>query len=548
MASYRSLKEDDDGEGGKRQSRFYVSSSQSELRRVEQGPSQLGPSPSVGGSGRGRRPNFQVGSSSTGSEDGQMPGPSTGGARGGRPSFTLGGSDSRSQAGSSRPGPSGGAGRGRIPPSYTASALVQDPQGQGLPTSPGLAASRYKQLEGGRIVPQVRHGHFRREGPHLPKRHRLQIDGFIQPPIQESHDGNVAWVKGNMVQKNGKLKEVMCRILQLNNLRAFDSQRHQAEVMLLGHLKHKYILPFYGKIEFGAQNPCWALVFELCKCSLRREIETRSAPREDGSEPKGPPSERLIKIWMGQIAQALMYIHGINVAHCRICPDSILIRGDHTAVLTRFTSYVPYAGPGVVGIYNNANYLSPEMIQHAMDNHSAFDNKKSDVWAFGCTIAYLSIGTGQDFFDPTEDPTVMLAQLAETEERIGTLPHEDVQEVVRLILDPDETNRPSAEQLLGNRFFYTSSPSSPHHVYGPPAPTTGKIEAPKGTFNQLGNTDGKEIREMEAQGFFIKNLIGKGAYGSVYAGVKREPDGTETPLAMKVIARLAQRSRYRTVE
>lgn len=128
-----------------------------------------------------------------------------------------------------------------------------------------------------------------------------------------------------------------------------------------------------------------------------------------------------------------------------------------------------------------------------------------------------------------------------TDSYIDEVQNDGVKEVLGFIMNKDESQRPTAQQVAAHNFFATNRASSPHAVYGPPISPV----APVKTFRQLGNTNEVVIKEMEAQGYYIKSLIGQGGYGYVYSGAKRNPDGTDTPMALKVIGGLYKRKHYR---
>ena len=92
------------------------------------------------------------------------------------------------------------------------------------------------------------------------------------------------------------------------------------------------------------------------------------------------------QIWMGQMAQALKYVHDRGYAHAQINPDSMLVTGPQRCLLTRFDEAkdVTPKYNTTMELTNGQSYRSPEMADRARP----FDAKAADVWAFGYVIFF----------------------------------------------------------------------------------------------------------------------------------------------------------------
>ena len=254
---------------------------------------------------------------------------------------------------------------------------------------------------------------------------------------------------------------------------------------------------------------------------------------------------RSVKIWMGQIVQAIDYLHSKSYVHNRIEPNSIMLRGRERAVLSHFLCASSYRERGnFPPKFINLKYASAELVQYFIDDEHGYDAKANDVWGFGCTCAF-SI-TGRDLFS-SDDVTRLAKQQKSVNAIIQRLPVDDLhKEFLRTVLYLGDYNT-KIEDVVKSPWFnmipygHKSTPSKANYLS-----TIKYIRAR--TFAPLGHDVGAIYNKMAWKGYAISHVIGKGGYGAVYGGTKMDLDTNEmTPVAMKLLGGWNKKStrRYR---
>ena len=114
----------------------------------------------------------------------------------------------------------------------------------------------------------------------------------IGAKIYDSEHSGVTWHVGyRKTERSNKWQTVMVRVMKMSALQQGYHHLIKCEAKYLKQLRHKYILPC---VYVTMSTPLSSFYFEFCKRNLTDEVAL-----------KGPIGERQVRIWMGQIAQAI---------------------------------------------------------------------------------------------------------------------------------------------------------------------------------------------------------------------------------------------------
>eukprot|EP01017_Pseudomicrothorax_dubius_P027242 TRINITY_DN3111_c0_g1_i9.p1 TRINITY_DN3111_c0_g1~~TRINITY_DN3111_c0_g1_i9.p1 ORF type:complete len:367 (+),score=74.51 TRINITY_DN3111_c0_g1_i9:25-1125(+) len=166
----------------------------------------------------------------------------------------------------------------------------------------------------------------------------------------------------------------------------FDKQRVfaiQREVSILQKLNHKNIIKLYDYYE---DERVILLVLEYVKGeSLTQRIKNEDQPELEEND---------IKYFVGQLADALNYIHSMGIAHRDIKLDNILVDDNGYIKLIDFGFSVPIHQLNEAKQANNPTkiicgtpyYMAPELLDAERVSLSP------DIWALGVLTYYLIFG------------------------------------------------------------------------------------------------------------------------------------------------------------
>ena len=180
--------------------------------------------------------------------------------------------------------------------------------------------------------------------------------------------------------------------------------RVDTELAVIKRLKDRHIAKYFDMFKLKPENKVDVVVQEWLLQSLRDKITFHTQHPMTAADVKYPEFEllpsgvdlRTVRIWMGQLGQAIEYIHNKGYVHNRIDPDSVMVRSAHRVVLSHFLCVAPYRGRNVnkPAPFNNVKYMSPELVNvFVPDAPLNWDAKENDVWGFGCTCAFALSGS-----------------------------------------------------------------------------------------------------------------------------------------------------------
>ncbi|KAL8151392.1 hypothetical protein V2J09_021200 [Rumex salicifolius] len=209
-----------------------------------------------------------------------------------------------------------------------------------------------------------------------------------------------------------------------------DAERTKAlmEVQALAALGfHENVVAYYCS---WFENEKLYIQMELCDYSL--SISSNSLPME----------EEVLRVML-QIAKALQYVHEKGMAHLDVKPDNIYVKngvyklGDFGCA-TLLDRNLPIEE-------GDARYMPREILNEKYDNLD-----KVDIYSLGVSIYELIQGSS------------CLQFINLREGKIPLLPTHSMQlqNLLRAMVDPDPTRRPSAKELLANPIFSRFSANS----------------------------------------------------------------------------------------
>jgi CRP-like cAMP-binding protein len=226
----------------------------------------------------------------------------------------------------------------------------------------------------------------------------------------------------------------------------------QDEVQCLKRVKdlgsHPNIVDLKGIVSIEGMPQEMGLVFELLDGGELYEHLTRN----------GAYSEHRAAILVGQVADALAFLHQANLVHGDLKPENLVLAKDGSSVkLCDFGSCVgldPKDGMFTLQAHRPVGtvaYAAPELLTPATKTSRA--SGKVDVWSLG-VVLYVIL-SGSHPFDPDNEISTdeeLLPQIVKCEydfdSPVWSKISEDAKSLIRAMLDKDPAKRISAREIL----------------------------------------------------------------------------------------------------
>jgi probable inactive protein kinase-like protein SgK071 len=215
------------------------------------------------------------------------------------------------------------------------------------------------------------------------------------------------------------------------------------EAMALQQLQHPYICGYkeffvlWDKEE-SAMYVC--IVMEYYKMGdLDRVLKQRRSKREY-------IEEVILKKWLGQMLEALVFVHKKQTIHRDLKPSNIFMTEDLNVTIGDFgvATVLGDARTKARTTVGSMNWMAPEVLERPYD-------ERSDVWSLGCiTLEMATCGfmdaaqSSATLFQIKQSPQV----LEETLEQVGQKYTADLCQVIRTMLRRHFQERPTAISLL----------------------------------------------------------------------------------------------------
>lgn len=165
-----------------------------------------------------------------------------------------------------------------------------------------------------------------------------------------------------------------------------DETLSQAEVNVLKELRHQYLPRVYDYPRiYNAQKNCFDVYTVMDYIDGATLLECLRSGF--------PFTEELLKRYLRQMAEVLVYMHGQTspVYHCDIKPENIMIDRNGNAILIDFNTAVGGNQNNILGL--TPPYASPEQIDlaHGQGGGLALDGR-TDIYSLGATFYLLISG------------------------------------------------------------------------------------------------------------------------------------------------------------
>ncbi|XP_046542734.1 serine/threonine kinase-like domain-containing protein STKLD1 [Haliotis rubra] len=254
--------------------------------------------------------------------------------------------------------------------------------------------------------------------------------------IGKGGQGSVHLVDHNEDGIKSVLKKVECHD---------ESEANKAfkEAMALRQLQHPYVCgykEFFVMWDKEESSMFVCIVMDYySKGDLKKIIQQYQKNKQ-------PMEEEVLKRYLGEILEALIFVHRKGVIHRDLKPSNIFIQDNDSICLGDFgvATIMGDAKTCTRNTVGTTNYMAPEIQNNPYD-------ERSDVWALGCilfemttTAMFDGVMVATKLKEVKDDPGV----LEEIFEDVAKHFSGDLITAIRLMLKYNPSRRPTAEQLV----------------------------------------------------------------------------------------------------
>lgn len=240
---------------------------------------------------------------------------------------------------------------------------------------------------------------------------------------------------GQVFQCEYQLHSYAIKILSKEHLTPKIEQQIKNEVGIHFRLQHKNIIALHTFFQDEAHV---YLVMELANGgSLASYIK---------SQPSGRCTEYRTRILMGEILDALRYLHKNNIIHRDVTTTNILLDEDHNIKLCDFglaTLREDRSKPSST-MCGTPNFIAPEIVTR--QGH----NKKVDVFSLGCVL--YTMLAGKPPFD-TESTRETLQRVRDLQFDMPAGLSVEAENLIRRLIQKSPTRRPTLEDVARDPFL-----------------------------------------------------------------------------------------------
>ncbi|XP_046845438.1 serine/threonine kinase-like domain-containing protein STKLD1 [Xenia sp. Carnegie-2017] len=211
----------------------------------------------------------------------------------------------------------------------------------------------------------------------------------LKQRLGKGAQGSVYLVENKVDGKEYVLKKVECNDESEAN-KAFQ------EAMALQDLQHPFICgyrEFFVTWDKQESAMCVCIVMEYYKLGdLERVLKKRRSKQEF-------IEEMVVKKWLGQIVQALAFVHRHNVIHRDLKPSNIFVTEGLNIKIGDFgvSTIMDDARTRTRTTVGTMNWMAPEVLRERYD-------ERSDVWSLGCILLELATA---GFLDSAQASSVL---------------------------------------------------------------------------------------------------------------------------------------------
>lgn len=197
----------------------------------------------------------------------------------------------------------------------------------------------------------------------------LNINNFVIRELLGEGTSSVIYKSIYNTPPRSKSKIPKIVALKLTNDREIKLAKAENEVY--SKIKHKYILEYYGTFTHGCTI---YLVLEYIDGENMFEYLSKN----------GTFDENLLTKYMKMLLDVLVYLHKINIIHCDIKPENILLT--HNDIRLCDFGFAIQTENKQTNSKGTPLYVAPEIISQKL-----YDNKV-DMWAIGVLIFECLVG------------------------------------------------------------------------------------------------------------------------------------------------------------
>jgi serine/threonine protein kinase len=228
----------------------------------------------------------------------------------------------------------------------------------------------------------------------------------------------------NMKNQKQYAAKVVSREFLINE-GAFD--RFEQEIRLLQTFDHKNIV----KIEEIVYEP--KLIFVVMEYCSRGELFSFIVNN-------GSLEDAIVKRFLFQISEALVYLHERNIAHRDIKPENILLDAELNIKVADFgLCHTTNKNTMLSTPCGSPFYAPPEVVSGAK-----YDGKMSDMWSLGVVLFTMCTGS---LPWREENQTKLLNQIVNSDFNIPLSVPPHYREIIGKLMNPNPSERPTALEI-----------------------------------------------------------------------------------------------------
>ena len=245
-----------------------------------------------------------------------------------------------------------------------------------------------------------------------------------------------------LVEHKGDKKQYVLKKVECND--EGEANKAFKEAMALQELRHQFICGYKEFFVTWDREECAMFVcivmdyYEMG--DLAKVLKTKRSKQEN-------IDEMILKKWMGQMIEALVFVHNKEVIHRDLKPSNIFMTKNLSICIGDFgvATVMGDARTKTRTTVGSMNWMAPEVMERPYD-------ERSDVWSLGCiilelaTCAFLdSIQISRILFEIKQNPQCLEDILADLPKQGYSL---ELSQLIRTMLRRNFQQRPTAVELV----------------------------------------------------------------------------------------------------